>query len=375
MVRFLIIVVLLSASAVLQAAADDVITVGALSFDGGAAPADEGIMGARLAILDNNTTGRFTHQIFSLIEMKIAPDADPADAARRLQARGARFVISLLDAAGLDKAAASGVPLFNAAAPDERLRNEDCRPNVLHVLPDRDMLADGLAQYLIRKRWSKWLLLFGSGKADAAYAEAVRRAARRFGGHVVGERMWEFASDSKPENEIPVFTQGPDYDVVVVADEANAFGDLLSYRLWLPRPVVGTQGLVAKAWDAAAEDWGATQLQNRFLKLAKRPMTSIDYAAWLGVRAVGEAATRAKSADTEALRRALGAPDFSLAGFKGRQLSFRRWDGQLRQPIMLAAANGVISVSPQDGFMHPVTELDTLGVDKPETNCRMVPPP
>jgi ABC transporter substrate binding protein (PQQ-dependent alcohol dehydrogenase system) len=353
------------------AAALDSIAIGLLT----PGPSDEGVMGARLAVEDNNTTGRFTGQSFTLDEAVIAPDTDPATAARRLDQAGRHFIVSLLGADALTKAASGGGMLFNAASPDERLRNEGCRANVLHTLPDRAMLADGLGQYLIKKRWSKWLLVSGATPADAAFAEAMRRAAKRFGARIVAEKAWTFDADSKPETEVPTFTQGPDYDVAVVADEAGAFGDLLSYRLWLPRPVVGTQGLIAKGWDSTAEDWGAIQLQNRFQRLAKRPMTSVDYAAWLAVRAIGEAATRAKSADPAALSKALLTADFSVAGFKGRQLSFRAWDGQLRQPILLAAANGLIATAPVDGFMHPVTEMDSLGTDKPETKCRMEPRP
>jgi ABC transporter substrate binding protein (PQQ-dependent alcohol dehydrogenase system) len=361
----------------LPVGATETISIGILLPESGAgaatpeSPAALGLMGARLAIDDNNTTGRFTKQTFTLTEERLAPGGDPAEAARRLAAKGSVLVVSLLDAAQLLKAADSGVTLFNAASADERLRNEDCRSNVLHTLPDRAMLADGLGQYLIAKHWAKWLLTVGSGQGDAAFAEAIRRTARRFGGRIVAERQWTFDSDSKPATEVPAFTQGPDYDVVVVADEADAFGDLLPYRSWLPRPVAGTQGLVPKAWDAAAEDWGAVQLQNRFQKLARRPMTSIDYAAWVAVRAVGEAATRAKTADAAALRRMLHDPEFSVAGFKGRQLTFRDWDGQLRQPIFLAAASGLVAVAPTEGFMHPTTELDTLGTDRPETKCRM----
>lgn len=360
-------------SIILPANAAETITVGVLAPAASAdtAIADEGLAGARLAVDDNNTTGRFTGQVFALQEERLAPGADPAEAARRLAANGSRIIVSLLDGADLLKAADTGLLLFNAAAADEALRNENCRANILHTLPDRAMIADGLAQYLLKKRWTKWLLVIGKGDGDAAFAEAIRRAARRFGGRIVAERSWTFDADSKPESEVPTFTQGPDYDVVVVADEDNAFGDLLSYRLWLPRPVVGTQGLVAKGWDGAAEDWGAVQLQNRFRRLAKRPMDSVDYAAWLAVRAVGEAATGTHSADPAVLRRALLDPAFSVAGFKGRQLSFRDWDGQLRQPILLAAANGLIATAPVEGFLHPVTEMDTLGTDRPETKCKM----
>ncbi len=366
-----ILLVLLCASFVqiLPAAATQTIAIGILVPD--TLKDDLGVTGARLGVADNNTTGRFTGQVFTLDEEKLQSGEDPAEAARRLTANGSSFIVSLLDAAAVLKAAESGATLFNAASADERLRNEDCRPNLLHTLPDRAMLADGLGQYLVEKRWTKWLLVYGAGQADAAYAQAIRRTARRYGASIVDQRQWTFDSEGKPQREVPTFTQGADYDVVVVADEAGTFGNLLPYRLWLPRPVVGTQGLMAEGWDPAAEDWGAIQLQSRFTALAKRPMTSVDYAAWLAVRAIGEAATRARSADPAALRKILAAPDFSVAGFKGRKLTFRDWDGQLRQPILLGAANGLIAVAPVAGFMHPTTELDTLGIDRPETKCKM----
>jgi ABC transporter substrate binding protein (PQQ-dependent alcohol dehydrogenase system) len=329
---------------------------------------DEGVMGARLAIQDNNTTGRFTNQSFTLDEIRLAEGADPAEAARRHP-----FTVSLLDAASVTKAAESGSLLVNAAAPDETLRGEGCRANLLHTLPDRAMLADALGQYLVKKRWTTWLLVSGQTPNDLAFAEALKRSAKRYGAKIAAARSWSFDRDSKPENEVPTFTQGVDYDAVVVADEGGAFGDLLSYRTWLPRPVVGTHGLVAEGWDPTAEEWGAIQLQNRFRKLAQRPMSSVDYAAWLAVRAFGEAALRAKSTETTALRRALFDPDFTIAGFKGRQLSFRPWDGQLRQPIFLGAANGVIATAPVEGFLHPLTEMDTLGTDRPETHCKTGP--
>jgi ABC transporter substrate binding protein (PQQ-dependent alcohol dehydrogenase system) len=63
--------------------------------------------------------------------------------------------------------------------------------------------------------------------------------------------------------------------------------------------------------------------------------------------------------------------DFDLAGFKGAKLTFRDWDGQLRQPVLLADDRSLVSVSPQPGFLHPDTELDTLGIDRPETKCHM----
>ena len=100
-------------------------------------------------------------------------------------------------------------------------------------------------------------------------------------------------------------------------------------------------------------------------------MTPRDYGAWMAVRAVGEAATRGGAVDGARIAAYLRSPAFELAAFKGARLRFRAWDGQLRQPVLLADARSLVSVSPQPGYLHQFSELDTLGIDQPETACHM----
>ncbi len=339
------------------------------------APTDEGLAGLRLAVSDDNASGRFMHQSFGLEAEWLPPGGDAAAALRRLAAAGVRFVVADLPAAVLAKAAAdpaaAAVTIFNAGAPDDVLRNRDCRANVLHTLPSRAMLADALAQYLVKKTWTRWLLVTGPTAGDQAYAAAIRHAAAKFGARLVGEKSWTYTRDSRhtATGEVAALTQDGDYDVVVVADEAGDFGDLVPYDTWLPRPVAGTQGLVSAAWHPAYSAWAAAQLQERFRGQAHRAMTAKDYAAWEGGRAVGEAAMRLRSTDPVSIARAIRSDDFALPAYKGRTLSFRSWDGQLRQPILIAWARNVVSVAPEDGFLHPVTDLDTLGTDKGESKC------
>ncbi|MCP4232528.1 MAG: branched-chain amino acid ABC transporter substrate-binding protein, partial [Aestuariibacter sp.] len=173
------------------------------------------------------------------------------------------------------------------------------------------------------------------------------------------------------QKEIPLFTQHDDYDVVVVANEQHSFDKYFPGNTWLPRPVVGTEGLVPTGWHWTLEQWGATQLQNRFYSQFAREMTESDYAAWLAVRAISEAVTRTKSTASDVLYDYLLSDSFELAAFKGRKLSFRAWNGQLRQPIPLVHPNGLTALLPLEGYMHPVTDLDTLGYDKPEVRCNM----
>jgi ABC transporter substrate binding protein (PQQ-dependent alcohol dehydrogenase system) len=346
-------------------------------------PQDEGIQGARLGLADNETTGRFTGQSFALFESVTPEDSDVAVGLGELASKGIRLVVTDLAAPALLSVArmpeAAPMTFFNTAAADDRLRGEDCRANLLHLLPSRAMLADALVQYLVAKRWRDLLLVVGHGDGDREFASDIRRAAQKFQARVVQEKPWTFVPGARRTDtghfaiqaEVARFTQGISYDVLIVADEEDAFGDELSYRTFNPRPVAGTQGLVATAWARPHEQWGATQLQSRFLRRTQRWMTDRDYAAWMAVRAIGEAATRSNSTDPSAILAFMRSDRFELAAFKGVRLSFRSWDGQLRQPVLLADARALVSVSPQPGFLHQFSELDTLGIDKPETKCRV----
>jgi len=344
---------------------------------------NDGVAGARLAIEDNNTTGKFLNQHFTLEEVRLKDGDDVAKAATILAGRNG-FIIADLPAEEVLKAADAlrerGTVLLNAGSIDDRLREADCRANIIHVAPTRSMLADALAQYLVWKQWKRWLLVAGSHDQDKLYADALRRAASRFGAKIVQERTFEDTGGARRtdsgvtliQRQMPVFTQAaPAYDVLVAADESEVFASYLPYRTWDPRPVAGSAGLVPASWDAAQDQWGAVQMQNRFMKLNSRHMTALDMQAWTAVRMLGEATSRTNSGDPKTVFDFLKGPDFSVAAFKGQRLTLRDWNLQLRQPILLVDGRMVVSVSPQEGFLHQTSELDTLGVDRPETKCKL----
>ena len=349
-----------------------------------AQPAEnDGVAGARLAIEDNNTTGKFLNQHFNLDEVRLKAGDDVVKAAQTLASHDG-FIITDLPADELlkvsDALRDNGTLLLNAGAIDDRLREEDCRADVIHVAPTRSMLADALAQYLVWKQWKRWLLVVGSHDKDKLYADALRRAATRFGAKIVQERTFEDTGGARRtdsgvtliQRQMPVFTQqAPAYDVLVAADESEVFASYLPYRTWDPRPVAGSAGLMPTSWDAAHDQWGAIQLQNRFVKLNSRHMTALDMQAWTAARMIGEAASRTNSGDPKRLADFIKGPDFSVAAFKGQALTLRDWNLQLRPPILLADGRMVVSVSPQEGFLHQVSELDTLGFDRPETKCKL----
>ena len=344
-------------------------------------PESSGLDGANVAVADNNTTGRFTGDHYQLTAKLFDDRDDVIDAARAWIDGGNTFIVAKLPVATLltlsrDEHIAKRAIVFNVSSKDDVLRSEQCQPRLLHTIPSRAMLTDGLAQFLMSKRWKKWLLLRGQRDEDKLFSAALKRSAKRFGASIIDEREWQFNADLRrsAQNEIKLFSQSKDYDVTLIADEIGDIGEYIPYNTWLPRPAAGTQGLTPSGWHWSIEQWGAAQLQNRFTEYAKRDMNDVDYAAWLAVRAIGEAITRTKTNDDSALYQYLLSDDFQLSAFKGRRLTFRKWNGQLRQPIPLVQPNALISQSPQEGYLHPHSEMDTLGYDRPEVSCAFEAP-
>jgi ABC transporter substrate binding protein (PQQ-dependent alcohol dehydrogenase system) len=347
-------------------------------------PPDNGLAGAQMAAKDNDTTGRFLNQRYSLVDLHLKFGDDPATAVAELARQGISLIVADLPADDLLKAAEAGkagrILFFNAAATDDRLRQKDCRANVVHTAPSRAMLADGLAQYLVWKKWVRWLLVVGSHERDKLFAAALIRAANRFGAKIVQQREFKDTGGARRtdsgvvqvQQQMPVFTQeAPSYDVLVAADESEVFANNLPYRTWDPRPVAGSAGLVPTSWDASNSLWGGIQMQDRFIAQFKRLMTPLDMQAWTAVRMIGEAASRQNSADPNKILDFLKGPELALGAFKGQKLTLRDWDLQLRQPILLTDGRTIVSVSPQQGFLHQFSELDTLGYDRPETQCKL----
>ena len=339
-------------------------------------PEDAGLRGAELAIGDNSTTGKFLGQSYSLWS-EVADSEETAVAAfGAMRQNGIELFVVNAPAQTLNTIvgkAGDNTLIFNAGASDDALRTAQCHVNLLHTIPSYAMLTDALGQWLSQRRWKEVFLITGPTGADKGWADAFRRSARRFGLEIVEDKPWTFDADLRrtASRELPLFTRGDDYDAVVVADVRGDFGEYVPFNTWLPRPVVGTQGMMPVTWHRVVESWGAAQLQNRFRELAGRDMNSEDYAAWAAVRSIGTAVTDLDSANPAEIRNFLFSDNFQLAAFKGRKLTYRDWNGQLRQPIPLVHPRGLVARAPFEGFLHPYSQMDTLGFDKPESECRI----
>lgn len=340
-------------------------------------PKNLGVAGAIIGIKDNNTTGSFIGKKFNLSNFQSDKINEIEEKIATLIAQNYQHIA--LDVPNdllltiSDKYRQNKVLFYNIANKDDRLRNQDCRKNIIHIAPSYTMLADALAQFLIYKNWKKWLLITGKKANDKKFSQAIKAASKKFGGHIVKEKQWNFGPDSRrtAQKEIPVFTQGIDYDMLIVADEIGEFGEYIIYQTWLPTLVAGTQGLVPTTWHKTHEKWGAAQLQSRFYKKYQRKMQSLDYQVWLAIRGIGEAVTQTNSNQFAKIKQYLFTDKFSIAGFKGRKLTLRNWNNQLRQPILLASVNSLVSVSPQKKFLHHHSNLDTIGLSQERSKCLM----
>jgi len=334
------------------------------------------IDGAKVAVRESRVIGRSLGIEFELVEIALATEEDPVAALRRVsEQRGIGVFIldlPLEDVVAAAKAfAESDLILFNVRHGDDTLRGADCSPVLFHTIPSHAMLMDGLAQYLFKKTWTDVLMLEGESSRDQGLGAAFRNSARKFRLKIVDVRPFVVSNDPRRRDQtnIPILTGSADYDVVFVVDTSGELDRYVPYASYRPRPVIGTAGLGASAWHWTWERHGAPQLNQRFDRIAKRRMEEMDWAAWAAVKSIVEAIARTRSTEITKLRAFLSSPDFILDTYKGAPGSFRHWDLQLRQPVLLHSHDAVLASAPIEGFLHEKNNLDTLGADQSESKC------
>ena len=332
--------------------------------------------GAEVALKESRFAGAATGVEFRLSHHSEADVQAASATIERLAEEGVKYF--LLDLPGdavaeiARRTKGRELLLFNLSALDDALRQGECQAHLLHLAPSHAMLADTLAQYLVARKWPEVLVLQGPNPEDAQLLAAFQRSAKRFGLKIEEVRPFVLGRNPRERsaNNVALLTSGADYDVVFVADANGEFARDVPYQIQKPRPVVGSAGLVPDWWHWAWERHGAPQLNGRFLKRAKRPMTGYDWSAWVGVKAVVESVVRTQGGDFQKVRAYMLSDELILDGFKGNRLAFRSWDHQLRQPLFLTTLNWVVARAPLEGFLHQTNNLDSLGFDKPDSSCR-----
>lgn len=331
--------------------------------------------GAEVALKEVKYHGKALGLNFALEKATAKDSADLGTQLETLKQKGAKFILTDLPASDLATLAQSTrdqeLALLNISAPDDSLRQTDCQPNLYHLLPNYAMQTDALAQFLVSHKWQPVLELVGQLPADDQWAQAFERSAKRFGLKITEKKSFVLSNDprERDQNNVALLTGG-DQEVIFIADSQGEFSRQVPYHTLKPNLVVGAEGLTAGAWHWSWERHGAPQLNKRFEKKAERAMSSTDWAAWMGVKTIAEAVQIKNTTDFKTLTEYFTAPDTAMDGFKGNGVSFRAWDHQLRQPLLLHTHNAVIDRAPLKGFLHQVNNLDTLGFDERESTCK-----
>lgn len=333
--------------------------------------------GARIGLDDARALARVLKTDFDLERITVKAEADVAPAVQQAMSRNMGFFLIDAPAAAFkplaDAVRGRDVLLFNIAAPDDALRRDLCAREFVHVFPSRSMMMDGLVQYLVSRKWRDFLVLQGQQANDAVAAKAFEDSAKKFGARIVASKPFKVGTDPRERelnNPALLSAVNRDYDVVFVADDDFDFVRQVPFHLVKPRPVVGSIDLEPLAWHWTWDHNGAPQVNSRFQRMTKRNMEGADWAAWMAVKMIVQAALRTKSGDFKTQRDfILGSATFD--GDKGLGMSIRPWDHQLRQAILLATPYYVSASAPVEGFLHQSNVLDTLGDDESQSPCRL----
>lgn len=339
-------------------------------------PAGDTEAAAHLAVEDTAMLTEAQGLSIALDAERVASTGEMLPAVERMIEEGARHIVLDLPVEEVDALAAAlegqEVTLLNATAQEDWLRRR-CYPHLLHTAASDRMIADALVQHLVLNDWTEVLVLQGKTERDRARAESFVNAAERLRLDVAEVREFDLSTNPalREQNNVKLLTGGVDYDVVFIADDYGDFSRYVSYQTALPRPVIGSAGLVSQEWHSALERYGAPQVNSRFEALAGRGrrMSWQDWSVWVATRAVLTAYGKAPEATPDAVNALLRSERLRLDGSKGAPMGFRSWSGQLRMPILLTTENAVIAVAPLEGFLHQSDTLDSLGFDEAEFAC------
>ena len=334
------------------------------------------IAGAKLGLKDIKPFQRMAKVKFKLMSLRIKNiDTAANDILNHINSNNIKIILLDLPAIELsnvvNKISNLNLAVINISSKNNELRSSNCNQNLFHTIPSERMLSDSLAQYLSDKKWRKVLVLTGPLEIDKAKSESFIESAKQFGLKIVDNRNFLLGNDprARDQNDLDFLTGSAKYDAVYISDTHKEFSYGVPFATHIPSAVIGSSGLTPRAWHWSYLRHGAPQVHGRFERMNQRRMTEEDWAAWVAMRAIAEALVRFKDNENFSFHNSFVSENFKLDGSKGPVLNFRKWNRQLRQPIMLSTDNWVTSIAPLESFVHRENNLDTIGIDSKTSKC------
>ena len=334
------------------------------------------IAGARLGLKDIKPFQRMAKVKFKLMSLRIKNiDTATNDILNHINSNNIKIILLDLPVTKLsnvvNKISNLNIAVINISSKNNELRSSNCNQNLFHTIPSERMLSDSLAQYLSDKKWRKVLMLTGPLEIDKAKSESFIESAKQFGLKIIDNRNFLLGNDprARDQNDLDFLTGSAKYDAVYISDTHKEFSYRVPFATHIPSAVIGSSGLTPRAWHWSYLRHGAPQVHGRFERMHQRRMTEEDWAAWIAMRAIAEALVRFKDNENFSFHDSFVSENFKLDGSKGPVLNFRKWNRQLRQPIMLSTDNWVTSIAPLESFVHRENNLDTIGIDSKTSKC------
>jgi ABC-type branched-subunit amino acid transport system substrate-binding protein len=399
---------LYAAIAQAQPQAPRVVRIGHLSHRQGDASdmAAYAVMGAQLGAEEADVTaGMFGTKIELIFEEATTPENLPSLAQKLIALGNLSAIIAALDDATTARLSALAqqerVVCLNTAARGGDLRGEKCHRSTFHVEPDLAMYTHAMGQWLVRNNRKRWYAVV----SERAYGQEVYHRASRFVQHQGGADLGRsvITPGQADFKDVLAHLAQADAEAVVVAlrgEELRHFleqykaAGLKTLLAGVPLDITALwqaghaslPGVWVTSWYHELERFSARELNRRFSRRFGKPAESFAWANWAAVKLVVEGVLRSGTADAAALVTYLeGTPQFD--GHKGKALTFREWNHQLRQPLYVLQAREETPENSWDllqliGEVPPpaapgrsvVEVLDTLGEPKTESLCRLEAP-
>lgn len=351
-----------------------------------------------------------------LFGFEFAVDIERASGAEAVIAAADRLVEggALAVAGGFDSLEASalsrwsverGVPFLNIGSSDDRLRNDLCAPTSFHIEASAAMYLDALAGWYVRSGFRNWFVVVGDSSEAPQQLERLQWSLneRHFGARIAGRTSYSSGDRIDPmvaairrANADLVVLLLSAADQLLVLEQLEAAG-IRALVAGFPYPEAQTRAFMLAsrsaapqlgsdhrilAWEPTLDAYGAREFNARFMAMFGVPMEPTAWATYQAVKVVFEAATLGGSATPLDVATFISSPRGVFDVWKGIGVSFRAWDGQLRQslylskisptrdePFSLALLVGELPAIYMPGT-DPVERLDQLGDPQSRSSCR-----
>ena len=348
------------------------------------------LRGAKLGIAEADSVAQMFGKKIDLVLSPVPGRERVASVASRLIQEGVSVLVSGGEeraAEALIEVARDGKALFlNVGSAADRLRTERCDRHTFHLHASVQMHVGAAGVWLLEERKvRRWAVLSESDevqRAVVAFAEARGATVAEGAPAARGVTDWRPALErlraAEPEAlwiglrapTVPGFLQQ-----YARAGLAGELVGIMPDAIGLPNlDPAGRSGVWPVMWHHTLEKYSARDLNARFRRRFGQPLDGASWSAWAALKLIGEGMLRAGTTPPALLEYLESDPPFD--GHKGRPLTFRRWDHQLRQPMYLAqagkAAPGESSPSRVEVIAEvPRGDLDAIVLPPKDGGCRI----